>query len=107
MLLFQYGPTELDGDRPARLRAGPVTDPLPELGSGDLRGGRVFHQVVDRDRARATEPGGQVMKGHADVPPYPRLSDPAPWHPNVQELGPFDLHVISLLCLLVRSGAEH
>ena len=36
-----------------RPRASPVADPLPDLGPGDLRGRRVFHEVVERDAAVA------------------------------------------------------
>ena len=47
--------------------------PLPELGARDLGRRGVLHQVVDRRRARAAQPGVQVLQRHADVARAPRL----------------------------------
>jgi hypothetical protein len=44
-----------------------VMQPLPQLGAGDLGGGRVFHQVVDRHAAEAIQPGGGVAQADFDV----------------------------------------
>ncbi len=41
--------------------------PLPQLGAGDLGGGGVFHQPVDRHAAVAVQPGGQVAHADFDV----------------------------------------
>src|SRR2546426_8647996 len=56
--LLVQGPVDLPAVRELRL----VLHPLPELGAGDLRGGRVLHQVEDRRRAVAGEPGGQILQ---------------------------------------------
>jgi hypothetical protein len=38
-----------------------VLEPLPHLRTGDLRCRDVLHQVEDRDRAGAAQPGGEVL----------------------------------------------
>src|SRR5438093_8488009 len=43
----------------------PMMHPLPHLRARDLRGCRVFHEVVDRHAARAAEPTLEVLD--ADV----------------------------------------
>jgi hypothetical protein len=44
-----------------------VAHPLPDLGSADLGGGGVLHQVVDGRRALATEPGREIPDADRDV----------------------------------------
>src|ERR1700754_335395 len=46
---------------------GAVMQPLPELCAGDLRRGRVFHEVVNRHAAEAFEPGRRVAQANFDV----------------------------------------
>ena len=45
----------------------PLLDPLPDLRARDLRGGGVFHQVVDRGGADAAQPGVEVADADGDV----------------------------------------
>src|SRR2546426_12585423 len=49
-------PEALDRERPAVVQGGAVVDPLPDLGAGDLGGGGVLHEVVERDAAGAAQP---------------------------------------------------
>src|SRR6187402_772328 len=53
---------------------GPVVQPLPELRTCDLRGGRVFHQVVDRHATESFQPRGRVAQAdfHVVVEARPR-----------------------------------
>ena len=44
-------------------------DPLPELRTGNLGGGRIFHQPIDGDRPVATRPCIHILQRHADVVP--------------------------------------
>src|SRR5205085_10027802 len=51
----------------AVVELGAVAHPLPDLRAGDLRGGRVLHQVVDRGRPVAAQPRGDVLDAHVHV----------------------------------------
>src|SRR5215218_2982116 len=44
-----------------------VVDPLPDLGTADLRSRRVLHEVEDGDGAASCEPGRQVLHADGDV----------------------------------------
>ena len=56
-------------DLPAGVQHHPVPPPLPDLAARDLRGGSVFHQVVDADRAAAGQPVDRVLQRDLDVVP--------------------------------------
>src|SRR5512132_587895 len=58
---------QVGGDRLALGQLDAVVDPLPDLGAGDLGGGRVLHQVEDRGRALAAQPRGDVLDADVDV----------------------------------------
>ncbi len=49
--------------------------PLPDLRSGDFRGGRIFHQKIYGHAAGAGKPRRQVLNPHADVVAKPLLCD--------------------------------
>ncbi len=53
---------DLGGHRSAVLQRRPVDPPLPELRAADLGGGGVLHQVVDRGRAVAGQPRGEILE---------------------------------------------
>src|SRR5580700_8847415 len=59
--------------------------PLPNLGTGDLRSGGVFHQVINRHAARAAQPGFQVLNADVDIQPEAALGDVALW--NREQIG--------------------
>ena len=59
---------------PAVVELGAGLDPLPELRARDLGGRRVFHQVVDRDRAVAPQPRVEVLQRHVDVEAHAGLA---------------------------------
>src|SRR5215472_11741648 len=84
-----------------------VVQPLPDLGPGDLRGGRVLHQVEDRHGAGAGQPVGQVLQAHADVVAQPGLGDPAGGLGHGQQVSGADLDVVAELAELVGPVAEH
>src|SRR5690606_41602627 len=44
-----------------------VMQPLPQLGTGDFRRRRVFHEMVERHATLARKPGGDVIQRHADI----------------------------------------
>src|SRR4051812_21700376 len=44
-----------------------IGNPLPELSPRDFRGRGVLHQVEDRDRAIALEPGIDILQRDADI----------------------------------------
>src|SRR5690606_2372760 len=44
-----------------------IANPLPNLCAGDLGGGGVLHEVVERDASVATQPGFHVLDADADV----------------------------------------
>ena len=73
VLLLDDPLDQLAGDRLAGVEGGLVEDPLPDLRPGDLGGGRVLHQVVDRGRAVAGEPGLEVADADPDVAAQPGL----------------------------------
>src|SRR4051812_10836468 len=50
-----------------------VMDPLPNLGSADLGGGSVFHQVVDGHTAGAAQPRLDVANAYPNVVREPRF----------------------------------
>jgi hypothetical protein len=53
----------LVGDPPDRVYADlAVVELLPDLRARDLRGGHILHQIVDRDRSGAVQPGGDALK---------------------------------------------
>src|ERR1044072_1578324 len=64
-----------------------VAHPLPDLGARDLGRGSVLHQVVDGDRADASQPGLQLLETDADVVLDPGLGDLAARHRDVEESG--------------------
>ncbi len=66
-LVLDHGGHEARADLAAVIEPSAVTKPLPELRPGDLRGRDVFHQVVQRDRARTAEPRGEIANADADV----------------------------------------
>src|SRR3989475_1323585 len=96
--LLVQGPVDLPAVRELRL----VLHPLPELCAGDLRGGRVLHQVEDRRRAVAGEPGGQILQRHGDVVAHPVLGDRAARHARVLQLARLHPHLLALALFLVR-----
>ena len=67
VLLGQDLADQRGGDRTSVGEAGLVVDPLPHLGAGDLGGGGVLHQVVDRDGAEAAQPRLEVAQRDPDV----------------------------------------
>ena len=83
--------------------AGRLMDPLPDLRSGDLGGGRIFHQVIDGHAAVAPQPGGHVLDAHVDVLAQARARLFRPWD-RQQVLGRH-LHVIAAAVDLV--GFRH
>src|SRR2546428_10038113 len=52
-------------DGPAVVERRAMSDPLPDLRARDLGGGRVFHEVVDRDRALTAEPRLEILDADA------------------------------------------
>ena len=44
-----------------------MADPLPDLGSTDFGGGRIFHEIVDGRCAATGQPGGEVAKADVHV----------------------------------------
>ena len=76
---------ELRGDLAAVVQRGVVVDPLPELGTGDLGGGGVLHQVADGDRALTLEQGIEVLEGNRDVRAHPVLGDAPLRDPEVEQ----------------------
>src|SRR6266536_5785277 len=61
--LLQLLPFELGHPFPADAA---MPDPLPDLRATDLGGCRVLHPVVDRGRADAVQPGGDVLDTDGD-----------------------------------------
>ena len=44
-----------------------IFDPLPDLRAGNLGGGGVLHQVIDRHAAVAAQPGGEILQAYVDI----------------------------------------
>src|SRR4030095_1688280 len=66
-LLISYGLVKVPVDGPTIGKICSLVYPLPDLSARNLRGGGVFHQVVDSRCSNAVEPGVQVLQGDADV----------------------------------------
>src|SRR5205085_3509924 len=47
--------------------ASAVIDPLPDLRATDLGGGCILHQMIERHRATAAQPGFDVLYADANV----------------------------------------
>ena len=84
-----------------------VPDPLPDLRAGDLGGGGVLHQVVDRRRAGPGEPGADVLDADRDVQSHAVVRHVARRRGDVQQLRGGDRHVVALPRELVGPVAEH
>ena len=82
-----------------------AVDPLPDLAAGDLGGGGVLHQVVDRHAAVAAEPGAEVLDADVDVGAQARLGDRPLGHEGQQVLRR-DGDVLALAVDLVRARHE-
>ncbi len=57
-----------------------MVDPLPELRAADFRGGRVLHQIEERNASDAAQPGFQIAQAHGDILPESRFGDVALGH---------------------------
>ena len=77
-----------------------VMNPLPDLRARDLRGGGVFHQVVDAARSRCREPGLEVV--HADVDVVPQARSVIAPSGTASRSAAVTLHVLALAIDLVR-----
>ena len=80
-----------------------VTDPLPELGAGDLGGGGVLHEVVDGDAADAAEPALHVADADVQVLADTVLGDLA-GDVHVQEVVAGDVDILAAHEHLVGCG---
>src|SRR5215218_11515962 len=89
-------------DRLAIFRGRAVVDPLPELSTGDFRGGGVLHQVVDRRGTGSLQPGIEILQGDADVGAEPGLGYLTTGNGEIGKLCRFDLGVFAHEFLLVR-----
>src|SRR5256885_3279331 len=106
-LLVADLPVEVGRRRAPVVEPGLVLGPLPELGAGDLGGGRVLHQVEDGGGAVAHEPGVEVLQGDVDVVAEARFGNRAARHFRVRELRTGYRNLAAELLLLVRLLAEH
>src|SRR5690606_1399405 len=79
-----------------------VVQPLPQLGAGDLGGGRVLHHPVDRHAAVAVQPGGQVAHADLDVVLEALAGDRA--LAGTDQVVAADLHVLAQHVVLVGRG---
>src|SRR4030095_5891043 len=52
-----------------------TSDPVPDLGSRDLGGGSILHQVEDRHATGARQPGAKVLDPNVDVDAQTVLGD--------------------------------
>src|SRR6185312_12745527 len=86
---------------------GTVADPLPQLGSSDLGGRGVFHQVVDGNRTRASQPGREVLQCNAEVSSQAGFRNATSGDTNIDQLLPGDLDVVPLTILLVRLSLQY
>ena len=77
-----------------------MVDPLPQLRAGDLGGGGVLHEVVERDAAGPPQPRLQILHAHADVVPEAGLGARA--LRDAQQVLGGDAHVVALDVELVR-----
>ena len=94
---------QLDGDLAAVVEhAFGVSDPLPDLGAGDLAGGGVFHQVEDRHAAGAAQPALEVAEADVDVDAQARLGDRAVG--DGEQVGRGDVDVLAEPVELVGPG---
>src|SRR5262245_23276275 len=57
----------VEAEAAAIVEPGLVPQPLPQLGAADLRRRGVFHQIVERHRSAAAEPGGDILDRDADI----------------------------------------
>ena len=78
-------------------------EPLPQLGAGNFRSRRVFHQVMDRHAAEAIEPGREIAHTDIDVVDEAGAGDATcGWR---QQIGRRHAHVLAQTIKLV--GARH
>src|SRR6266566_2880931 len=84
-LLIEDLARELDGDAATIIEPRLVADPLPDLRTADLGGGRILHEVVDRSGTPARQPEGDVAEGDAHVGSQPRLGDGAGCRADIQQ----------------------
>ena len=68
-------PYKISGNRAPIRHSCAVLYPLPDLGTTDLRGGRVFHQVINGHAPGATEPRVQILQTDIDIPAQSRFRD--------------------------------
>ncbi len=73
----------------------PVVDPLPDLRTRDLRGRSVLHEVVDRRRADALQPGGDVPDADGDIGAHSGLGDVAGRRGHVEQIGGGRRHILT------------
>ena len=85
----------------------PALHPRPDLRTRDLGCRRVLHQVVDRRRADALQPGIDVANADADVDAQPVVGDLAARDVEVEQLLLSHLDVVAAAVELVRPLAEH
>src|SRR5699024_750433 len=84
-----------------------VVQPLPDLGTGDLGGRGVLHEVVDRHGAVTAHPGRQVLQGDVDVAAQACLGDPAGGLVHGEQVRRRDVDVGALLVDLVGLVPQH
>ncbi len=78
-----------------------MIDPLPDLRAADLGRGCVFHQIVERHRATAAEPGFDVL--HADAAAFAHAAFGALALVRLDQFLLADIHVLALAGELVRA----
>src|SRR5919202_228725 len=84
------------------VQSGMMVHPLPELRARDFGGGCILHQIEDRRRPVAEQPGVQVLQADADVVAHTAFGDLTSRHVRIHQLLPGDLHLFPQPILLVR-----
>ena len=95
-------PNSVRRHRAAVVEGGAVFDPLPDLGARDLRRRGVLHQIVERHRAAAAQPGLDILHADADVLAQALLGARALMH--LEQLVAADRDVLAHLLELVGAG---
>jgi len=93
---------EITRHRPSVRELGAVTDPLPHLRARDLRGRRVFHEVVDRHAADAAQPRLEILNPDVDIRAQSGVGDFAVGYG--EQIARRDAHVVAPHRKLVGSG---